>query len=421
MADTTTKLMLALAVMVAVAALMGRLAARLAQPTVVGELVGGIVLGPTLLGHFPGHVGEALISNTVRPELLEIGNLGVILYLFITGLMFDSRAVGVKGKQCAAVAAGAFGVPFMLAIPLALLLYSEHHGSDHHPVAQLGFVLFIGTAVSVTALPVLARILVDRHLEHSRIGSIALGAAAIQDIFGWLLLAASLASLVAGGLEHRIANGAACVALLIAIVYIAGPAVRRALGERAASPATAISVSLVGVALCAAAASALQLNAAIGAFVFGLALGRRWSLKQEVRARLEPLVLGLLLPVYFVSIGMKVNITSVSASALWELPAILAVAYVGKTGGTLVGVALGRLRNLERSSLVTMMNVRGLIELVVLSAGLSAGVLDQELYTLFVIMAVIATGSATPLLNWRDRRATRASDLAELAIVERAT
>jgi Kef-type K+ transport system membrane component KefB len=142
----------------------------------------------------------------------------------------------------------------------------------------------------------------------------------------------------------------------------------------------------------------------IGAFVFGVVLGRDWPGGEEVRAKLEPVVLGLMLPVYFVSVGMAVNVSTLSARALWELPAILFVAYAGKLGGTLIGAAVGRVPASEARSLAALMNVRGLMELVVISVGLSAGVLDRELYALFVIMALATTMSAAPLLAWSRRR-----------------
>lgn len=397
MTNATGNLLLALAVIVVSATTMGRLAVRLGQPAVIGELVGGIILGPTVLGAFPGAIGDLAINDAIRPELHQIGELGVVLYLFLTGLTFDAPALGVKGKQCAAVAVGAFGLPFALAIPLALLI------QPHHGVAQLGFVLFVATAMSVTALPVLARVLVERGAERSHTGTLALGAAAIQDTFGWTMLSISLASLVAGSLMGRLVNGVECMALLVG-VWHGGTLITRQLNARNTSPSLAMAVGLAGMAICAAATNALGLSALIGAFVFGVTFGRGWDGSREMRATLEPVVLGLMLPIYFVLAGMAVNISALSADALWKLPAIVLVACVGKIGGTFAAASLTGVSTRDTRHLAIMMNIRGLMELIVLKVGLSAHVLNEELYTLFVIMALITTMSAAPLLAWFERR-----------------
>ncbi|USQ86259.1 cation:proton antiporter [Streptomyces phaeoluteigriseus] len=395
MTDLQAAILLAdLALIVVVAQLAGRVARALGQPPVLGEIVGGILVGPTL---FNGALAETLFPHDVRPYLGALADLGLVLFMFIVGLEFDFSRLRGSGRVASVTALGATVVPFGLGCLLALHLAGTHESSD-----RLSFVLFIGVALSVTAFPVLARILEDRGMAGTALGAIALSAAAACDLAVWTMLSFVQAMVDGDGRGHW--RVILVIPFALFLYFCVRPLLRRLLTRRGSDGAlttTSRAVLLTGLFASAAVTQLLGLHFVFGAFLFGLVVPRieGSGYRQEVM-RDTRFATGLLLPVYFIVAGLKVDLSGVGVPGLGELTLIMLVAVVGKFGGAWLAARSQGLPSRSSAVLATLMNTRGLTELVALSVGLQAGILDERLYSLMVVMAVVTTAAAGPLLAW---------------------
>jgi Kef-type K+ transport system membrane component KefB len=395
MTDQEVGLFLAdLAIIILLARLLGMAAKRLGQPPVLGEIIAGILLGPTL---FHGKITATLFPATLRPPLTALADLGVVMFMFAVGYLLDLRLIRGRERAAASVSLSSVILPLSLGVWLGVWLARRHHV---HQV--LPFALFVGTAMSVTAFPVLARILTDRNMHRTRIGSIALASAATDDVLAWSLLALVVAIAGAGGQQYR---------LLLAPVYavVMFVPVRRLLRrlarvyERAGQlTPNVLAVVLAGLLLSSYATTWMGLKYIFGAFLFGVAMPREGAaaaLREKILDRLEQISVLVLLPVFFVVSGLSVNLSSVGLSGLVELCLIMLIAIVGKFGGAFIGASLAGVRGRRAGVLATLMNTRGLTGIVILSVGLQLHILDQSLYSLMIVMAVVTTMMAGPLLN----------------------
>jgi Kef-type K+ transport system membrane component KefB len=395
-------LVLGLAVIVGVARLLGMVARRLGQPAVIGEILGGILLGPTL---FDGAITRTLFPVDVRPSLSVLASVGVTIFMFLIGLELDRSLLRGQGRLAASVSLSGITLTFALGALLALYLIGRHPTSN-----RLAFVLFIGTAMSVTAFPVLARILTDRGLLHTPIGGVALACASMDDVLAWSLLAvvAALAGAGADSWQVLLVVPFAVVLLFGVRPLLARLAARRRATNRAIRPVAgrlggaAVLVALAaGLWLSAEATHQMGLHLIFGAFLFGVAMPREGA--TELRERVLPWVHRacsiLLLPVFFVVAGIKVDLSSMDGIALGELGLILLVAIGGKCVGAFAGARLNGVRTRHSAVLAILINTRGLTELIVLTVGLQLGVLDARLYSLMVVMALVTTAMAGILLR----------------------
>ncbi|GHE59385.1 potassium transporter [Streptomyces longispororuber] len=395
----TQLLFLDLALIIALARGLGTLARRIGQPPVVGEILAGVLLGPTLFGDLlTGH----LFPADVRPLLTALADIGVALFMFVVGLELEHRLLRGRARVSAGAAVGSTLVPFAFGTGLALYLL-RGHGTDQ----RAPFVVFMGLAVSVTAFPVLARILADRGLSRTELGAVALAAAALVDVVAWTALAGVQAVVGGAGDYWRVALIVPFTALLVA----ARPPLRRLLapaaGTGAAGPgAHRLGALVIGALLCAAATEAMGMHYIFGAFLFGAVLPRDAvaPVRDEICERTGH-VTSLLLPVYFVVAGLKVDLRGVGPGGLADLAAILLVAVLGKFCGTYAGARSQGLAPPAAGRLAALMNTRGLTELVILGVGLQLGLLDQGLYSLMVVMALVTTAMTGPALSLIDRRA----------------
>ncbi|MER5294398.1 cation:proton antiporter [Streptomyces pharetrae] len=393
-AQQTTALLAGLAVLVILARLLGALARRLGQPAVIGEVLAGIALGPTL---FHGAISDALFPDDIRPLLSALAAVGIAVFMFIIGLEWDATLIRGIGSLATTVSFSSILLPFGLGAALALYLLDDHAADD-----RTAFMLFMGIAMSITAFPVLARILTDRGMSRSPLGVVALACASIDDVLAWSLLAAVVAiSGSAGPEEWRILLA---VPYLLGMFFVVRPLLRRFADHRTGlrlTP-TVLAGVLAGLLLSAAATEWLGLHYIFGAFLFGVILPRTGTaqLREDVHDRLGQMSGTLLLPVFFLVAGLKVDLSGLDASGLGDLGLILAVAIGGKFAGAFAAARLNRMPVRESTALATLMNTRGLTELIVLNVGLQLGILGQDLYSLMVVMAVVTTAMAGPLLNW---------------------
>jgi Kef-type K+ transport system membrane component KefB len=391
--ELAVAVLLALVVIVACTRLVGRLFVRIGQPPVIGELLTGILLGPTVLGLIADGATSALFRADTRPFLALLGNLGLIVFMFIVGLEIDLRAVQVRRAAAVRISLASVGLPFVLGIGLALTL---HGGRDE--VELLPFALFIGTAVSVTAFPVLARIVADSGLRRTELGSLVLACAALEDVIAWTLLACALAAAAADGVWGLPGTFAGTMAFAVAAIALGRPLLRR-LVERGLGGQGLVALAVCGAAASACITSEIGTHLVFGAFIFGLAFPRDPAIRRALERDLAPLATWVLLPVFFVLPGLQLDLWAGGVAGAWQLALILLVACVGKLVGA-GGAALSTgLQWRDATAIGVLINTRGLMEIVVLNVGLSAAVIDRHLYGLFVVMAILTTLMAGPVLR----------------------
>ncbi|MFF5500184.1 cation:proton antiporter [Streptomyces aquilus] len=389
----TTSLLVGLAAMVLLARALGVLARRLGQPAVIGEVLAGIALGPTL---FHGAISDALFPGDIRPLLSALAAVGVAVFMFIVGLEWDAAMIRGSGSLAATVSFSSILLPFGAGSLLALYLMDDYGTGD-----KTAFMLFMGIAMSITAFPVLARILTDRHMTRTPLGVVALACASIDDVLAWSLLAAVVAiSGSAGPDQWRILLA---VPYLVGMFFVVRPLLQRHVARRPGlrlTPGVLASI-LAGLLLSGAVTEWVGLHYIFGAFLFGMVLPRTGTeqLREAVHEQLGQMNGTLLLPVFFLVAGLKVDLSGLDAAGLGALALILLVAVGGKFTGAFVAARLNRMPVRQSAALATLMNTRGLTELIVLNVGLQLGFIGKDLYSLMVVMAVITTAMAGPLLT----------------------
>ena len=402
------RLLLALAAVILTGRLLASLLQQIGQPPVIGEVLAGILLGPSLLGRLSPELAGYVLPPSVAPYLGVVAQLGVILYMFLVGLELNAGLLRERAHATVAISHASIVVPFLLGALLALAIYPRYSTSD---VKFTSFALFQGVAMSVTAFPVLARILTDRKMTKTDLGVVALSCAATDDVTAWCLLA-----FVVGVAQAKV--GGAVLVILAALAYIAvmfllvRPLLKR-LSERHAQSRLTPGVTalvFVGVLVSAVITEWIGIHAIFGAFLLGAVIPHESAIAKEFTHKLEDLVTILLLPAFFAFTGMRTEIGLVSGWQAWLIcGAVIFVATLGKFGGTVGAARLTGLGWRDSAALGILMNTRGLMELVVLYIGLDMGVISPTLFAMLVIMAVVTTVATTPILSWLMARNGRAA------------
>jgi Kef-type K+ transport system membrane component KefB len=390
-----------IAIIVVVARLMGALFVRIRQPAVVGEIVAGIALGPTLLGAF-GDLDQKLFPLEARPYLKVVAELGLIIFMFIVGLELDLALIRGKERVAAVISASSVALPFALGTVLAFALYTQHGTVEGEEVRFVPFALFIGASMAVTAFPVLARILTERGMYRTEVGALTLACAAVDDILAWSLLALVIAVVEATSLAKLPIILGWSVLFIGFMFLVVKPQLAKLVPRfRDAGRLTPgiLSVALVGILVSSFITAEIGIHAIFGAFLFGVIMPRDAELTHAILERLESVSVVLLLPVFFIVTGLNVNIRGIGLAGLAQLALILLVACTGKFAGAAVAARAQGIPGRKASAIGILMNTRGLTELVILNIGLAAGVLTSELFTLLVVMAVLTTMMTEPLLR----------------------
>jgi len=396
--DALVHVLVALTAVLVTGRLLGLLFRYVGQPPVIGEVVGGIVLGPSLLGQVWPEAAAFVLPSSVAPYLAVIAQVGVILYMFLVGLELDLGVLRQRAHTTVAISHTSIIVPFLLGAALALILYPRLSSND---VSFTSFALFMGVAMSITAFPVLARILTDRRMHKTSLGILALGCAATDDVTAWCLLA-----FVVGVAQAKV--GGAFVTLGLTVAYIGfmflvvRPIVSRLLARFDELRWTPEVVALVFAALLlsALATEAIGVHAIFGAFLLGAIIPHDSAIARAFTRKLEDLVTVLLLPAFFAFTGMRTRIGLVSGVEQWLVCGlILLVATAGKFGGALVSARLTGLGWRDSVALGLLMNTRGLMELIALNIGLDMKVISPTLFAMMVLMALATTMATTPFLQ----------------------
>ena len=401
-----------LALILGAAHLLGALARRFDQLAVIGEIIAGILLGPTL---FHGAVSGTLFPMDVRPDLTAVANIGVAVFMFAVGLELNHRLLRNSRGTTLGVSIGSIALAFGLGSLLGLYLWH-----DHTAPTRLGFVLFVGAAMSITAFPVLARILLDRGMQHTRLGGLAMASAAVGDVVTWSLVAAILAFTDGQRSWHILVTLPYIAIMLLVVRPLLHVLVTRRTdtgGPRGRKLSVGLLVVLFVLLLVSGGLTEwFDLHFIFGTFFVGAIMPREGTeqLRAEIRDKVGMVSAVLLLPVYFATAGLTVNLSTVGVKGLGELGLILLVAIGGKLIGAYTGARVTGQSARSATALGILMNTRGLTELIILSVGLQRHLLDTSLYSLFVVMAVISTALTGPLLRLSYPRSMQDTDLLTL-------
>ncbi|HMJ14420.1 MAG TPA: cation:proton antiporter [Polyangiaceae bacterium] len=386
---------------VGVSRLVGLLAKRLRQPMVIAEITAGIALGPSLLGWLFPEFSAAVFPKSSLSTLSLMSQVGLLLFMFLVGLEFDPKLLRGRGHTSIAISHTSIVVPFGLGSLLALYLYPRVSDGT---IPFSSFALFMGVAMSITAFPVLARILVERRLLRTKVGAITITCAAVDDVTAWCILAFVVSIVRFTGVADAIRTSLLAIGYIVAMLLLIRPLLAR-LADRARNreglSQNLVAVTLMLVLLSSWATEIIGIHALFGAFILGAVIPKEQGFAGELAGKLEDVVVVLLLPLFFAYSGLRTQIGLLDSPGAWGLCAlIILVACTGKFGGSVIAARLTGMPWREASALGILMNTRGLMELIVLNIGLDLGVISPMLFTMMVLMALVTTFMTTPLLEW---------------------
>jgi Kef-type K+ transport system membrane component KefB len=395
-----TLLLVQMTIVLLVALLCGWMARKLGQARVIGEIIGGILIGPSVFGRFAPHASQRIFPANSLGSFEVLSTIGLILFLFLIGSELDYEHLRTQRKTAVFASGVSIFFPFVMA---AVVAHSLRIRFAPDGIGRIPFVVFLGISMSITAFPVLARILEERKLQSTPLGATALMCAAADDVVAWILLAFGLELL--GGGDHAMSMPMRMVWLLAYLVLMLFGL--RPLGERLAKRhhTAGLSYELLGVIVAmvlasAAATEAIGVHPLFGAFISGLCFPRIKRWQAAMRTRLDMLVNVLLLPLFFALTGMRTRLDLLNGPRIWLWTGVvLAAAVVGKMGGAVLAARWTGQSWRSAWALGALLNTRGLVELVVLNIAYNAHVFSPTLFTMLVVMALVTTMITTPILN----------------------
>jgi Kef-type K+ transport system membrane component KefB len=409
--------------LLAMALVLGRLARRFGLPMVVGELLVGVLLGPSLLDHLAPGVSHWLLPKQAGQfHLLDaVGQVGLVLLVGVTGIEVDLRLARRRGATALRVSSAGLLLPLALGIAAGFVLPAllVPPGVD-----RATFALFLGVAMCVSAIPVIAKILTDMKLLDRDIGQLTLAAGMVDDVVGWLLLSVVSAMATTGVRAGSVALAVLYLVLIVGLAATVGRwlvALALRWANRYDDGVPTVAVAVILIVLCAAATAAAGMEPAFGAFIGGILIGSSPELRLARLAPLRTVTLAVFAPLFFATAGLRMDLTALGRPVvLLAGLAILVIAVVGKFAGAFIGAVTSRLTRWEGLALGAGMNARGVIQVVVATVGLRLGVLDTATYTIVILVAIATSVMAPPILRTAMRRVERTAeeDLRERALAD---
>ena len=395
-------LLVQIAAIISVARAAGILFRKIGQPQVVGEMAAGIMLGPTLLGWALPEAYESLFPAGSLGHLNVLSQIGLLLFMFLVGLEFNPKFLRKQGHTAFLTSHASISLPYLLGALLALFLYPR---LSDESVDFMEFTLFLGAAMSVTAFPVLARILRDRQLSRTEIGTVAIACAAVDDVTAWCLLAYIVALVrAAHGATPLWITFTGLTLYLLFMVFVARGLLARLLTasrHRKVPSEDMTAFILMLLFVSAMTTEWLGIHLLFGAFVFGAVMPKEERLIAQLTLRIESVTQVLLLPIFFAYTGLRTSIQALNGTEMWLYCAlVLLVAMLGKFGGSSIAARVSGMSWRDSTAIGVLMNTRGLMELVILNIGLDLGVISTALFSMMVVMALATTFMTTPLLEF---------------------
>ena len=402
-ANALLLLFLQIAVIIAASRLVGRLASRIGQPLVVGEMLAGIMLGPSLLGWLAPGVYDSLFPRESWQYLGMLAQVGVVFFLFLIGLELDPSLLRDRGHAAVVISHVSIIAPFLLGAVLTLYLYPRVF-NDTPEMTFRAVALFMGAAMSITAFPVLARILTERNLHKTNVGAVSITCAAVDDVTAWCMLAFVVAAAKFEGIWQASITAGLSVGYVLLMFFVVRPFLKKlehVYERRGSLSQNLMALILMLVVLSAATTEWIGIHALFGAFLMGCMMPKGTRFVRDLSEKLEDFTIVLLLPIFFAFSGLKTRIGLLSNSdLLFDTVLIIAVACVGKFGGSTLAARAAGIGWRESAAIGTLMNTRGLMELVILNIGRDLGVITDAVFAMMVLMALVTTAMTQPILNW---------------------
>ncbi len=393
------KFLLQVLVVLAIAKLAGRCMRLIHQPAVIGEMIAGILLGPSLFGWVFPSIHGWLFPAKGFSSLGHISQLGVLIFMFTAGAEWDMSRLRERFKSTVFISQSGMVFPFLIGLCLASFLYANYAPSG---VSQFDFSLFIGISLCVTAFPVLLRIIDDRGYKGSEIALIAIACAAIADASAWALLGIIIATVQ----SQSISSALICATTALAYAWLLVVPARRVIAKQAINEkdySAWLVILVIAVLASAMVTELIGLHLLFGAFLAGIAVSSNQALRRIIEEKVEPFAGALLLPLFFAQTGLNTRIDMLSGQE-WLLCLVITIlATLGKLGGTKLAARISGLSKPDSWRLGALMNTRGLMELIVLAIGLQLGLISESLYAILVLVAIITTIMTGPMLGLIDR------------------
>lgn len=386
---------------IALSRLMGLLFARLRQPQVVGEMIAGILLGPSFLWWAVPGIEQALFPPASIEFLSLLSQVGVVFFLFLIGLDLDPRLILSRGRAAVSISIASMLAPFILGVGLTAFLYPRVFDPA---IPFRGAALFMGAAIAVTAFPVLARILTERHLHRTEVGAVAIACAAFNDVTAWCLLAFVVAIARLRGIEGAVWTAVGAAVYVAVMFLIVKPFLRRieiVYERQGRLSQNVVALIFLLVLASAFATEQIGIHALFGAFLMGFVMPKGTQFVRHLSEKLEDYTVVFLLPIFFAYAGLQTRIGLISSPSLWGYTfLIILVACAGKIGGSMLAARYAKMPWRESAAIGVLMNTRGLMELIILNIGLQIKVITPAVFAMMVLMALATTFMTTPLLHW---------------------
>lgn len=395
-----------LVIIMAAARVFGAVFRAFRQPVVVGEIAAGLALGPSCFGYFFPDASRAIFNPAVADVFSVLSQLGLILLLFVVGLEFDFSHLRFHGPAAVGISLTGIALPFALGAGLGRLMYPHLPVSPSGTaISAAGFILFMGIAMSITAIPILGRMMIELNITRTRLGAVTISAAAVDDACGWILLA-TISSIVQAQFEiwSTVRMVAATVGFFLFVLGVVRPLLKRFVRQAIARGEGDMGMNSLAVVygvlfLCAMATSMIGIFAIFGAFMLGTVLSDEPQFRAVMVRHLRNFLAVIFLPIFFTYTGLKTDIGTLATPVEWLFfVAVLVCAIGGKLGGCGVAARMGGFSARESVCIGTMMNTRALMELIVINVGRDLGVLPDSVFCMLVLMALVTTVMTTPLL-----------------------
>lgn len=396
---------LQITIIVVASRLCGFLFQKIGQPAVMGEIIAGILLGPSLMGSQLPAFSAFIFPASSLSNLQMLSQIGLILFMFVIGMELDLKVLKEKAGAAVMISHASIVIPYGLGVSLAYFMYRQY-APPHIPF--YAFSLFMGIAMSITAFPVLARIIQERKLSKTRLGTIAITCAAADDITAWCLLAIVVAIVKAGSVSASLYTLLLAVGYVCIMLLVVKPLLAKLLAHKPDNKnvqRSTLALVFVIMLLSAYCTEVIGIHALFGAFLAGVIMPQSWDFRNNLIHKIEDVALVLLLPLFFVFTGLRTQIGLINTPSLWlTCLVIVAVAVTGKFGGSALAARITGETKKDSIAIGALMNTRGLVELVVLNIGYDLGILSSEVFTMMVLMAIVTTLMTTPILNWVNKK-----------------
>ena len=403
--ESLPRLLLQIIIIIAATQVLGSVFKKIGQPAVIGETVAGILLGPSLLGSLFPSVFHFIFPVESLPNLRFLSQIGLILFMFIVGMELDKQLLRKQAFEALIISHASILIPFSLGVALSFYLYNSYAGAQTH---FYSFALFMGIAMSITAFPVLTRIIRDRKLTETKLGILAITCAASDDVTAWCLLALLIAFIRSGSGM----NGMLVITMVILYAFVMLVPVRMLLKRIQETYEngkigynTLMSIMFILLLSSSYCTELIGIHALFGAFLAGIVIPKNDAMQKKIIDRISDVSIVMLLPLFFVYTGLRTQAGILNTASLWfSFSLILVCAVAGKLGGSaLIARALGQTWK-DSLSIGALMNTRGLMELIVLNIGYDMGILSTEIFSMMILMALLTTMMTSPILNWIGKR-----------------